>query len=454
MVAADPQALIQFNHVSKHFALNRQQERTIFDLINKLFGRRRRQEFFWPLRDVTFTIGQGTTVGVIGENGSGKSTLLKLISRILEPTSGEIVINGRVSALLELGAGFHPELTGRENIYLHASLLGMQRAEVNRVLDEIIRFADIGPFIDTPVKHYSSGMYARLGFAIAIYVEPQILLVDEVLAVGDENFQRRCLDAIERLRSRGVTILLVSHSLNQVLSMCDQCLWLDGGTIQAMGDVREVVRRYLAAVDAEIAQQLLDDNARRLLGDEADTPTANTAPLSAPPRRWGAGPIRITDVQMFNQAEEPSWSFAPLEPVVVKVTYQASQPVAEPIFSILIHKLDGHYLWASNTYDQPVAPITQAGPGELTVQIAALALTAGRYALSAAAYPEPDPPYWRTPSDYHEQLYQFQVLSATVIHGDVVMPSQWSHAAATDNRQETTVVAGSPHQLQPTPLVG
>ena len=273
-------------------------------------------------------------------------------------------------------------------------------------------------------------MYARLGFAIAIYVEPQILLVDEVLAVGDENFQRRCLDAIERLRSRGVTILLVSHSLNQVLSMCDQCLWLDGGTIQAMGDVREVVRRYLAAVDAEIAQQLLDDNARRLLGDEADTPTANTAPLSAPPRRWGAGPIRITDVQMFNQAEEPSWSFAPLEPVVVKVTYQASQPVAEPIFSILIHKLDGHYLWASNTYDQPVAPITQAGPGELTVQIAALALTAGRYALSAAAYPEPDPPYWRTPSDYHEQLYQFQVLSATVIHGDVVMPSQWSHHTA------------------------
>jgi len=421
-VAAQP--LIEFNHVSKRFELNRQQERTVFDLLKKLFGRRRRQEFFWPLRDVSLTIGAGLTVGVIGENGSGKSTLLKLITRILEPTSGDIVINGRVSALLELGAGFHPELTGRENIYLHASLLGMQRAEVNRVLTDIIAFADLGPFIDTPVKHYSSGMYARLGFAIAIYVEPQILLVDEVLAVGDEVFQRRCLDAIDRLRARGVTILLVSHSLPQVLTMCDQCLWLDGGQIQAFGEVREVVRRYLAAVDDELAQQLLDENARRLL----QPPHAAAAtPVDAPPRRWGSGPIQITNVQMYTQDHTPSWSFTPLEAVTVKVHYQATAPVAEPIFSLLIHKLDGHYLWASNTYDQPVAPIVAAGKGELTIQIEGLALTAGSYYLSAAAYPAPDPPYWSSPSDFHEQLYQFQVVSATVIHGDIVMPSRWRH---------------------------
>lgn len=431
-VAAQP--LIQFNHVSKHFELNRQQERTVFDLLKKLFGRRRRQEFFWPLRDVSFAIGPGLTVGVIGENGSGKSTLLKLISRILEPTSGDIVINGRVSALLELGAGFHPELTGRENIYLHASLLGMQRAEINRVLAEIIAFADLGPFIDTPVKHYSSGMYARLGFAIAIYVDPQILLVDEVLAVGDEVFQRRCLDAIDRLRARGVTILLVSHSLPQVLSMCDQCLWLDGGKIQAIGDVREVVRRYLAAVDDEIAQQLLDENARRLLHDEPASTAP--APITAPPRRWGSGPLQITSVQMYTPDQTPSWSFTPLAEVMVKVQYQATAPVAEPIFSILIHKLDGHYLWASNTYEQPVAPITEPGAGELTIQIAGLALTAGRYYLSAAAYPAPDPPYWSSPSDFHEQLYQFQVISTTVIHGDVAMPSHWRHRA--------------PQQLEPT----
>ena len=212
MGAAEQQPLIRFEQVSKRFRLDRQTDRTVFDLFARLVGRRKAQEFFWPLQAVSFTLHGGTTTGIIGENGSGKSTLLKLISRILEPTSGVVEINGRVSALLELGAGFHHELTGRENIFLHASLLGLQRAAINAVLDKIIAFADLGPFIDTPVKHYSSGMYARLGFAIAIYVEPDVLLVDEVLAVGDESFQRRCLDAIHRLHARGVAIVLVSHS--------------------------------------------------------------------------------------------------------------------------------------------------------------------------------------------------------------------------------------------------
>lgn len=418
-------ALIRFAHVSKKFRLNRQKTRTVFDLFSRLLRRREAQEYFWPLQDVSFALMGGVTTGIIGENGSGKSTLLKLVSRILEPTSGVVEINGRVSALLELGAGFHPELTGRENIYLHASLLGLRRRQIDTVLDDIIAFADLGPFIDTPVKHYSSGMYARLGFAIAIYVEPDILLVDEVLAVGDESFQRRCLDAIHRLQARGVAILLVSHSLSQVLELCEQCIWLDGGTLIAMGETRSVVRRYLAAVDEEMAQRLLDENSRRLLSDNETTDKQEQA--SPPPRRWGAGPLRIEQVQMYNEQHTPVWSFAPLAPVYIKITYQAAQPIAEPIFSVLIHKLDGHYLWASNTFDHPVEAIAHAGGGELTVCVTGIALTAGRYYLSAAAYCEPDPPYWHHPSDFHEQLYEFQVLSEHEIHGDVIMPSQWRH---------------------------
>ncbi|MCB0064287.1 MAG: ABC transporter ATP-binding protein [Caldilineaceae bacterium] len=431
----DGEPLIRFEHVSKKFELNRQQSRSYLDLVKRLFGRRREREYFWPLRDVSFAIGRGVTVGVIGENGSGKSTMLKLVSRILEPTGGALTVNGRVSALLELGAGFHPELTGRENIYLHASLLGLKRTRVNRVIDQIIEFADLGPFIDTPVKHYSSGMYARLGFAIAVYVEPEVLLVDEVLAVGDEAFQRRCLDAIQRLRARGVTILLVSHSLGQVLDLCDHCIWLDEGRVMALGATEEVIRRYLHAVDEATAQQLLDANRRQALDPTAEAEVGEDATVDTPPRRWGSGPLRITDIAMLNGAGAPAWSFQPLEPITIQIRYESSRPIAEPIFSVLIHKLDGHYLWASNTYDHPVSPITAAGSGQLTVQVAGLALTNGRYHLSAAAYPEPDPPLWAYPSDFHDQLYQFQIVAPDVIHGDVVMPSAWTHTGATTSPQ-------------------
>lgn len=415
--------LIRFHQVSKRFRLNRQTTRTVFDLFTRLLRRRKPHEFFWPLQEVSFALTGGVTTGIIGENGSGKSTLLKLVSRILEPTSGVVEINGRVSALLELGAGFHHELTGRENIFLHASLLGLQRNQINAVLDQIIAFADLGPFIDTPVKHYSSGMYARLGFAIAIYVEPDILLVDEVLAVGDESFQRRCLDAIHRLQARGVAILLVSHSLNQVLTLCDQCIWLDKGTLVAMGDTKTVVRRYLAAVDEAMAQQLLDDNSRRLLADGAD---AGHAPGTLGlPRRWGKGPLQIDQVQMLDEQAQVAWSFQPFAAVAIQLHYHATQPVAEPLFSVLIHKLDGHYLWGSNTLEQPVAALAAGSSGELTVNISSLALTAGRYNLSVAVYCQPDPPYWRNPSDCHEKLYEFQVVSDDEIHGDLVMAHQW-----------------------------
>ena len=414
---------ILFDGVSKRFQLDRQTERTLLELGTRMMGRRAPREYFWPLQDVSFSVPRGVTVGLIGENGAGKSTLLKMVTRILQPTSGTLHINGRVSALLELGAGFHGELTGRDNIYLHCALLGLRPEEIAPIVEPIVRFADIGAFIDTPVKHYSSGMYARLGFAIAVHVRPEILLVDEVLAVGDEAFQRRCLDTIDQMRARGVTIMLVSHSLSHVLTLCDQCIWLEDGRVRAYGKSDEVVRAYLSAVDAGTAQRLISENA---LQDWMEYEPGEATALR-PPRRVGNGPIRINHVEMRTADGATTWSFAPLAPATIRIAYTASAAVPRPVFSVLIHKQDGHYLWASNTEDHPVPPIAAPGTGLLEVQVTGIALAAGRYRLSAAAYPEPDGPYWSHPSDFHEQLYEFQVTSDREIHGDVVMPTCWAH---------------------------
>lgn len=209
-----------------------------------IFRHRNRADEFWALKGVSLEVPRGATVGLIGRNGSGKSTLLKIISRILYPTRGEVKVNGRVSTLLELGAGFHPDFTGRENIYLNASILGLTRKEIKERLDDIIAFAELGDFIDNPVRNYSSGMYMRLGFAVAVHVDPEILLIDEVLAVGDLAFQEKCLTRIRELQRQGVTIILVTHAPKQVEELCDLAVWLDRGEVKMQGAAREVARSY------------------------------------------------------------------------------------------------------------------------------------------------------------------------------------------------------------------
>ena len=203
-------------------------------------------EEFWALRDISFEISRGDVVGVIGRNGAGKSTLLKVLSRITDPTAGRVVLSGRTASLLEVGTGFHPELTGRENIYLNGAILGMRRAEVREKFDEIVDFAEVAKFLDTPVKHYSSGMYVRLAFAVAAHLEPEILIVDEVLAVGDTSFQKRCLGKIGSVAKQGRTVLFVSHNMGAVQSLCRRAILLDGGRIKADGDVHSVVAQYLS----------------------------------------------------------------------------------------------------------------------------------------------------------------------------------------------------------------
>ena len=278
--ARSPQAkakVVKFSNVSKKFTLHHERPNSFQDMVVSLFGLRSpsrlgkamprpANEQFWALKDVNFGIYQGEAVGIIGENGSGKSTTLKLISRILDPTSGSVSVRGKVSALLELGTGFHPELTGRENIFLNGSLLGIPRKEMAQRYEDIVDFAELQEFIDTPIKHYSSGMVMRLGFAVAINVDPDILLTDEVLAVGDEAFQRKCLDYIAALRKRGVTIIFVSHALDAVRGLCQRAIWLDHGKVVADGPAGEVIDQYLVFENEKHADRIRDEYEARKNG--------------------------------------------------------------------------------------------------------------------------------------------------------------------------------------------
>src|SRR5690606_12114235 len=241
------QPAIEVVDVAKRFRLIHERNSTLKATIFSGFKRTVHEEF-WALDGVSFEVPEGKTFGLIGHNGSGKSTLLKCMARIYRPNRGSITMNGKVSALLELGAGFHPELSGRENVYLNGSILGMSKREIDKRFDSIVEFAGLEQFIDTPVKNYSSGMFVRLGFSVAITVEPDILLVDEVLAVGDESFQQRCLEKFADLRSSGRTVVIVSHSLETVRNMCDRAAWLDHGKLQHVGPAHDVVDAYLDAV--------------------------------------------------------------------------------------------------------------------------------------------------------------------------------------------------------------
>ena len=239
--------MIEVKNVSKKFKIYKDKATTLKERL--LFLRSKRYDDFWALSDINLTIEKGTTVGLIGHNGSGKSTLLKLITKIIYPTLGTITTHGRVSSLLELGAGFHPDFSGRENIYINASIFGLSKKEIDRRLESIIEFSELRDFIDSPIRTYSSGMYTRLAFSVAVHVDPDILLIDEILAVGDVNFQKKCINQIKEFKKRGVTMVFVSHNMADVLEICDSVVWLEKGKIREMGKTDEIAGRYLKEME-------------------------------------------------------------------------------------------------------------------------------------------------------------------------------------------------------------
>ena len=282
-------------------------------LEGSLVGRATEEETITALRDVSFEVARGEAFGIVGSNGSGKSTLLKLLAGILRPTRGRVLVDGRVAALIELGAGFHPEISGRENVFINGALLGLSRREIERRYEQIVDFSGLADFMEEPVKNYSSGMYVRLGFAVAIHTDPEILLVDEVLAVGDESFAHRCLRRIEELLAAGRTVLFVSHSLALVEGLCDRVAWLEGGTLRAVGEPRRVVDAYRQAVaEAESAEHQRSK-------EEREAAEAAPAEAAAPAEvlRWGSGAAEITAVRLLDEVGAERYHFASGEAVTI-----------------------------------------------------------------------------------------------------------------------------------------
>jgi len=384
-------------------------------------------ETFPALTGVSFTVPKGSTYGVIGRNGSGKSTALKLVAGITRPTSGTVRVDGRISALIELGAGFHPEISGRENVFINGIMLGLTKRQIHERFDEIVDFAELREFIDAPVKTYSSGMYMRLGFAVAIHVDPDVLLVDEVLAVGDEGFTHKCLDKFAEFRRRGKTILLVTHSLNLVERFCDQALWLDSGHAMIHGDPKRVVGAYLTKVEEGEEALLASTTARAVeeashgqgeegqegrdgregtLVDHPADPTSNM--FQATEGRWGSRDVEITEVTFLDDAGQPSFVFHSGDPLSIRVKVRAAQPTDDFVFGIGLFNADGVCCYGTNTLLEEMNPERLTGEAEATFSIESLDLVEGTYKLDVAVHKRDGYPY-----DYHRQLYTFRVKSRT-----------------------------------------
>jgi lipopolysaccharide transport system ATP-binding protein len=401
-----PEPAIVVDGVSKRFRLYKEKASSLKERFTRLRGSV--YDEYWALKDVSFTVPRGTTFGLIGHNGSGKSTLLRLMASIHRPTKGSVGVDGRVSALLELGAGFHPELTGRENVYLNAAILGLSRRAINEKIDEIIDFAGIGEFIDSPVKIYSSGMFVRLGFSVAVHVEPDILIIDEVIAVGDEDFQRRCFNYIYGLRRRGATIVLVTHSLNLVQTMCDHAAWLDHGELRAVGAAADVVHKYLDEVN--------EDEARRL-AQEAD------AALSvAPERRAAHDLLTIEEVELLGPDGVPTKVASPREPLTVRTHFTSKVAQPTPLFSFSVESEAGVYVANPGMRATSGARQLPAGRGYVDYRMDELPLGPGQYILSVAAHDHSG----TTVLDKRERFMELRVQpGAHLVYGLVEMMGTW-----------------------------
>jgi len=361
---------------------------------------------FTALEDVSFDVPTGCTFGVIGENGSGKSTLLKLLAGITKPTRGTLIVNGRISALIELGAGFHPEISGRENVAINGIMLGLTRKEVDQRFDEIVDFAEMRAFIDAPVKTYSSGMYMRLGFAVAIHVNPEVLLIDEVLAVGDEAFTRKCLDKIGEFRRRGKTILLVSHSLGLVEKMCDEVLWMRRGHKADQGDPKRVVDAYLTYVAGGEEALLAREHGHTPDEQPASAPAGPDAAGPYREGRWGAREIEIQSVRFLDDRGDERHVFVPGERLTIRLAVHAAQPVEDFVFGIGLFTADGVSVYGTNTHLEEYQPQRLEGEGSVSFVIDDVQLVEGTYLLDVAAHRRDGTPY-----DYHRGLYSFRVKS-------------------------------------------
>ena len=370
---------------------------TLFGTLASSF-RRQKTETFWALKDVSFEIPRGKTVGVIGPNGSGKSSLLGLVAGTITPSTGRVTAEGRISSLLELGAGFHPDLSGRENVFLNAAILGIPREDIRKRFDPIVEFAGLKDFIDMPVKHYSSGMYVRLGFSVAVEMNPDILLIDEVLAVGDIAFQLRCLDRIRDFQKKGKTLLFVSHALQTVEEFCDEAFLIHHGQLVARGHPGDVILSYI----------------KQYMGEGGYLYT----------QEYGTREAEFTDVRLLDETGREPATFVTGKPLVVEIAYRATTRIENPVFGFSVKTGNGFYVYGSNTQIAKYAVPAIEGEGRIRLRLDPLTLMQGNFFLSLSIHS------WDHAMQYHrrEDWYPFAVRNPTEAPGIFQLQSSWEKA--------------------------
>ena len=384
------ETVIQVEHVSKHFRVFFDRGGTLKERL--LFRERSRHEDRTVLNDISFSVKRGEAIGLIGQNGCGKSTTLKLLSRILYPDQGSITMKGRVSALIELGAGFHPDLSGRENIYNNAAIFGLTKKEIDARLQTIIDFSELGVYIDNPVRTYSSGMYMRLAFSVAINVDADILLIDEILAVGDASFQAKCFNKLQEIKASGTTIVIVSHSLGQIEQICERSYWIDNGVIRMEGRPRDVHPHYLeymsnksSEANSRSAAQKTDEK-----NDDAEATQTNSETSAKEDtrsqNRWGSGEARMKSVTVLDSKGAERLSFSPEEQIKIHIEYHAKEKLPSAVIGLAIYKSDQTYYYGTNSLLDYSHTITLQEEGTIDLYLDSLPVANGSYTIDLALH--------------------------------------------------------------------
>ncbi len=446
---------VKVDSVTKWFKKNPLKTRvlTLKSLFTQDIWNRDKNQWLKALEDISFEAPRGTTFGVIGSNGSGKSTLLRIIAGLIKPTRGSVAVDGKLSALIELGAGFHPEISGRENVFINGIMLGLSKAEIKEKYDEIIRFSELEDFIDNPVKTYSSGMALRLGFSIAVHINPDVLLVDEVIAVGDEAFIHKCIDKIFEFKRKKKTIILVSHNLGSVEKLCDDAVLLSGGKITASGRPREVIDQYLMwvaekekilyASHHDAMQKAIDEGCLELDEQENHVPE-NTEKAAAcgdigvssvHKKRWGSKEIKINKVKIYNENNTETYLFQSGEKVRIEIHFEAEKKVKEPVFGIGLFTVNDIWVFGTNTAIEKYKIEHLCGKGKVSISFSSLNLVEGTYFLDVAVHHKKGQPF-----DYLSRMYHLGIRSRIKDYGIFRPEHDWRFEGdiKMNNREQTS----------------
>ena len=402
------QVAIEVKNVTKSFKVYYDKGKELKEKM--LFWKRNKFENRVVLDDVSFTIKRGEAVGLVGKNGCGKSTTLNMLTRIIYPDSGSITMHGRVSSLIELGAGFHPDMTGRENIYTNASIFGLTKKEIDARLDDIISFSELGQYIDNPVRTYSSGMYMRLAFSVAINVDADILLVDEILAVGDANFQTKCFNKIREIKGQGTTIVIVSHSLGQIEQICDRSIWIKDGRIEKEGDPKSVHLEYLDYMNNE---RMDEEERARVKQQRIESGLEDE-------NRFGTGNVRCTNVRLLDDNGDEQGIFKCGGNMTVQFDYHVNNPVENAIIGVKINRIDGVYVYGTDTRIDKFKNFEITQDGTISLTFKDMPLIKGQYYLDISIeYSE------GLPEDYLKHAAKFEIVSSLEDMGIALVSHDW-----------------------------